>query len=95
MFLLMCCTNAGVDVKENNGAIVVDSEMHTSADNVSAGGEVVGKPMLETLAAKEGATAAENALTGTHKRIDFLSEISDHHILFTIMLNSRRFDMRL
>jgi mercuric reductase len=28
--------------------------------------------MLETTAAKEGATAAENALRGTHKKIDFL-----------------------
>lgn len=65
--------NAGVKVKANNGAIIVDSEMHTSAAHVWAGGDVVGKPMLETLAAKEGATAAENALTGSHKRIDFLS----------------------
>jgi mercuric reductase len=29
--------------------------------------------MLETLAAKEGATAADNAITGSHKKIDFLS----------------------
>src|SRR5207244_6174844 len=29
-------------------------------------------PMLETIAAKEGATAAENALWGTHRKIDFL-----------------------
>jgi len=65
--------NAGVKVKENNGAIIVNSEMHTSAAHVWAGGDVVGKPMLETLAAKEGATAAENALTGSHNRIDFLS----------------------
>jgi len=65
--------NAGVKVKENNGAIIVDSEMHTSAAHVWAGGDVVGKPMLETLAAKEGATAAENALTGSHKKINFLS----------------------
>jgi mercuric reductase len=28
--------------------------------------------MLETIAAKEGATAAENALQGTHRKIDFL-----------------------
>jgi mercuric reductase len=36
-------------------------------------GDVVGEPMLETLAAKAGATAAENALTGSHKKIDLLS----------------------
>ena len=65
--------NAGVKVKENYGAIIVDSEMHTSAPHIWAGGDVVGRPMLETLAAKEGATAAENALTGSHKQINFLS----------------------
>lgn len=47
--------------------------MHTSAPNIWAGGDVVGEPMLETLTAKEGATAAENALTVSHKKIDFLS----------------------
>lgn len=65
--------NAGVRVNENEGAIIVNSEMRTSAPHIWAGGDAVGKPMLETLAAKEGATAAENALTGSHTRIDFLS----------------------
>jgi mercuric reductase len=65
--------NIGVKTRENDGAIVVNSEMHTTAPHIWAGGDVVGKPMLETLAAKEGATAAENALTGSHKKIDFLS----------------------
>jgi mercuric reductase len=65
--------NAGVKINDKDGAIIVNSEMRTSAPHIWAGGDVIGKPMLETLAAKEGATAAENALTGTHKRIDFLS----------------------
>lgn len=65
--------NASVRLRPSDGAIVVDSEMHTSAPNIWAGGDVIGEPMLETLAAKEGATAAENALTGSHKKIDFLS----------------------
>jgi pyruvate/2-oxoglutarate dehydrogenase complex dihydrolipoamide dehydrogenase (E3) component len=47
--------------------------MHTSAPNIWAGGDVVGESMLETLAAKEGAIAADNALTGSHKKVDFLS----------------------
>lgn len=47
--------------------------MHTTAPHIWAGGDVVGEPMLETVAAKEGATAAENVLTGSHKKIDFLS----------------------
>lgn len=65
--------NAGVRLRENDGAIIVNSEMRTSASNIWAAGDVVGGPMLESLAAKEGATAAENAITGNHKRTDFLS----------------------
>src|SRR2546422_1170781 len=54
-----------------DGAVRVDREMHTTAPHVWAAGDVIGEPMLETIAAKEGATAAENALSGTHKKIDF------------------------
>ena len=55
-----------------DGAVKVDREMHTTARHVWAAGDVICEPMLETIAAKEGATAAENALTGTHRKIDFL-----------------------
>ena len=65
--------NAAVRLRPSDGAIIVDSEMHTSASNIWAGGDVIGEPMLEALAAKEGATAADNALAGSHKKIDFLS----------------------
>ena len=58
---------------DKDGTILVDSEMKTSAPNMWAAGDVVGEPMLETLAAKEGATAADNAITGNHKQVDFLS----------------------
>lgn len=64
--------NAGVKIRDN-GAIVVNSEMRTSALHIWAGGDVMGEPMLETLAAKAGATAAENALTGSHRKIDLFS----------------------
>jgi mercuric reductase len=64
--------NAGVKVRQD-GAIAVNSEMRTSVPHIWAGGDVVGEPMLETLAAKQGATAADNALTGSHKKIDLLS----------------------
>jgi mercuric reductase len=64
--------NAGVRLRPD-GAIAVNSEMRTSAPHIWAGGDVTGEPMLETLAAKEGATAAENALTGSHKKINLLS----------------------
>ncbi len=61
----------GVRLRED-GAVKVNREMHTTASHVWAAGDVIGEPMLETIAAKEGATAAENALRGTHKKIDFL-----------------------
>jgi mercuric reductase len=61
----------GVRLKED-GAVKVNREMHTTAPHVWAAGDVIGEPMLETIAAKEGATAAENALLGTHRKIDFL-----------------------
>jgi mercuric reductase len=64
--------NAGVKTSKD-GAIIVNSEMRTSAPHIWAGGDVVGEPMLETLAAKAGATAAENALAGSHKKIDLLT----------------------
>jgi mercuric reductase len=55
-----------------DGAVRVNREMHTTAPHVWAAGDVIGEPMLETIAAKEGAVAAENALLGTHRKIDFL-----------------------
>ncbi len=61
----------GVRLRED-GAVKVNREMHTTARHVWAAGDVIGEPMLETIAAKEGATAAQNALGGTHKKIDFL-----------------------
>lgn len=61
----------GVKLRED-GAVKVNREMHTTARHVWAAGDVIGEPMLETIAAKEGATAAENALRGTHRKIDFL-----------------------
>jgi len=63
---------AGVEMAES-GAVKVNEEMRTTASNVWAAGDVIGEPMLETAAAKEGAVAAENALTGSHRKVDFLS----------------------
>jgi mercuric reductase len=61
----------GVGLRQD-GAVKVNREMHTTARHVWAAGDVIGEPMLETIAAKEGATAAQNALLGTHRKIDFL-----------------------
>jgi mercuric reductase len=52
------------------GEIVIDSEMRTENPNIFAAGDVTGEPMLESLAAREGTYAAENALRGTHRKID-------------------------
>ncbi len=52
------------------GEVVTDSEMRTSNPKVFAAGDVTGEPMLEALAAREGTYAAENALLGSHRRID-------------------------
>ena len=70
---------AGVKV-DKKGAVVVDDEMRTSAPNIWAGGDVLGEPMLETVAGKEGSIAAENALTGRRKKMD-LSAVP--HAIFT------------
>lgn len=57
----------------DDGAIMVDREMRTSASHIWAGGDVKGEPMLETIAAREGSIAAENALTNAGRKIDYLA----------------------
>ncbi len=61
---------AGVQVN-GGGAIIVDGELRTTAAHIWAAGDVIGEPMLETVAAKEGNIAASNALEGTKKAIDY------------------------
>ena len=62
--------NAGVKT-DDRGFVVVNDEMQTSAPHVWAAGDVIGEPMLETIAAKEGAVAVGNALTQEKKKIIF------------------------
>ncbi|MHB8603072.1 MAG: mercury(II) reductase [Nitrosotalea sp.] len=71
--------NAGVLTSES-GAVVVDDEMRTNISNIFAAGDVIGEPMLETVAAKEGSIAASNALFGTNKKMDFSAV---PHAIFT------------
>ncbi len=61
---------AGVDVKEDKG-VKVDLEMRSTAPHIFAAGDVIGKPMLETAAAKEGYIAAENALANRGLKMDY------------------------
>jgi len=52
------------------GEIIVNEEMQ-AAENAWAAGDVLGEPMLETAAAKEGMIAANNALSENKKRMDY------------------------
>src|SRR5207245_4833223 len=45
--------------------------MRTTAPHIFAAGDVIGKPMLETAAAKEGYIAAENALANRGLKMDY------------------------
>lgn len=61
---------AGVNI--GRGSFVeVDSLFRTSADHIFAAGDVAGPPHLETVAAKAGKLATENALLGTEQAIDY------------------------
>ncbi|KXB97149.1 MAG: hypothetical protein AA908_08315 [Chlorobi bacterium NICIL-2] len=70
---------AGV-ATDARGFIVTDSELRTTQPHIWAAGDCVGKMALETVAAKEGAVAAENALTGSHLSLNY-DEIP--HAVFT------------
>jgi mercuric reductase len=52
-------------------AIVVDEQFRTTNPDVYAAGNVVGDPYLETVAAKEGNHAVQNAFDGEGKTIDY------------------------
>lgn len=70
---------AGVELDEK-GAIKVNEELRTTARHIWAAGDVIGNPMLVTVAALQGGIAAENALRGAGKKID-LSAVP--HAIFT------------
>src|SRR2546426_1533228 len=61
---------AGVAIREDKG-VKVDPQMRTTAPHIFAGGDVKGKPMLETTAGKEGYVAAEKALQGRGLTMDY------------------------
>ncbi len=61
---------AGVEAKADKG-VKVDAQMRSTAPHIFAGGDVVGKRMLETTAAKEGYIAAENALANRSLTMDY------------------------
>ncbi len=62
--------NAGVTV-DQQGFVITDQEMRTTAPHIWAAGDVAGKSFLETTAAKEGYIAASNALENAKKSLDY------------------------
>lgn len=61
---------AGVEL-DRRGAVVVDEYLRTSNPKVFAAGDCTPAPQFVYVSAHEGATAAENALNGLSKKIDF------------------------
>jgi mercuric reductase len=54
-----------------NGFVRANQYYQTDNPNIFAAGDCVGKMALETVAAKEGSLAAENALTGSERSFDY------------------------
>lgn len=52
------------------GEIMVNEFLQTTVESIYAAGDCTGEPMLETVAGKAGAIAAENAIKGNKKEID-------------------------
>lgn len=61
---------AGVAV-DQRGFIKTDDRYETSTPGIYAAGDVIGRRALETTAAKEGSLAADNALTGASRTINY------------------------
>jgi mercuric reductase len=61
-----------IGVKVNRfSAVAVNDRLQTSVPHIWAAGDVVARLPLETVAAKEGAIAASNALENAQKKIDY------------------------
>jgi mercuric reductase len=58
-------------VMSERSFIRVDPYLQTTVPHIYGAGDVVGKMLLETVAAKEGYVAASNALEGAKKSIDY------------------------
>ena len=56
---------------DGTGAVVVNEHFQTTNPDIWAAGDVIGEPMLETVAAKEGNHAVKNAFGNAEKTIDY------------------------
>jgi mercuric reductase len=71
---------AGIEV-DRKGFVVVNDKLQTNLAHVYAAGDVIGQPMLETVAAKEGSIAAFNAMSPIKKKTMDYAAIP--HAVFT------------
>jgi len=55
----------------DTGEIIVNEFMQSSVKDIFAAGDVTGEPMLETVAAREGMVAANNAISGSKIEMDY------------------------
>lgn len=58
---------------EDGDRIAVNEQLQTSVPHIYAAGDVTGRKQLETVAAKEGKIAVENAFANANKTLDFSS----------------------
>ena len=65
---------------DKRGFITVNEFLQTTAGEIYSAGDCVGKMMLVTVSAMEGSIAAENALLGNRRKMDYLSV---PHAVFT------------
>jgi len=61
---------AGVEL-DGHGMLVLDEALRTTNPNVFAAGDVTGAPQFVYVAAAQGTLAAENALTGSVREMDY------------------------
>lgn len=61
---------AGIQVNER-GMLILDDELRTTNPKVFAAGDVTGAPQFVYVAAAQGTVAAENAVGGSHRNMDY------------------------
>lgn len=63
-------SKAGIEIDER-GMLVLDDELRTTNDKVFAAGDVTGAPQFVYVAAAQGTLAADNAIAGSGRRMDY------------------------
>jgi mercuric reductase len=63
--------NAGIAVTER-GLLVLDDELRTTNPKVFAAGDVTGAPQFVYVAGAQGTLVADNAIRGTHRKMDYI-----------------------